>query len=206
MDYREVTCSNPIEVLNFFTGFLFFCNCINCVDNYEDHSSFCFLTVVIVHGLIPSCYRPLRAYSGRYAFFFCHLAVYPQTWPRVAEVYNSVEFRITRETCVDRTAKRKHVLAMQWNPDFSNLLGKWSPFVVQFYEVVDAIPKHLLTKSIYRNIYGELSDLPFIQPSFQFDPALKLNLTEIKEEYWLDVDKIRAEEQTGLKGGTLKYP
>ena len=138
--------------------------------------------------------------------FFCHLAVYPQTWPRVAEVYNSVEFRITRETCVDRTAKRKHVLAMQWNPDFSNLLGKWSPFVVQFYEVVDAIPKHLLTKSIYRNIYGELSDLPFIQPSFQFDPALKLNLTEINEEYWLDVDKIRAEEQTGLKGGTLKYP
>ena len=122
--------------------------------------------MVIVHGLIPSCYRPLRAYSGRYAIFFCHLAVYPQTWLRVAEVYNSVEFRITREMCVDRTAKRKHVLAMQWNPDFSNLLGKWSLFVVQFYEVVDAIQKHLLTKSIYRKLSGELSDLPLIQPLF----------------------------------------
>ena len=141
----------------FFTGFLFLCNCINCVDNYEDHSSFCFLTLVIVHGLIPSCYRPLRAYSGRYAFFFCHLAVYPQTWSRVAEVYNSVEFRITRETCVDRTAKRKHVLAMQ-------------SICYPVYEVVDAIPKHLLTKSIYRKLSGELSDLPLIQPLFNLVP------------------------------------
>ena len=155
----------------FFSGFLFLCNCINCVHNYEEHSSFCFLTLVIVNSLIPSCYRPLRAYPGRYAIFFCHLAVYPQTWPRVAEVYNSVEFRITRETCVDHTAKRKHVLAMQWNPDFSNLLlGKWSPFVVQFYEVVDAIPKHLLTKAIYRKLSGELSDHPLIQPLFNLIP------------------------------------
>ena len=102
--------------------------------------------------------------------FFCDLAVYPQTWPRVAVVYNSVEFRITRETCVDRTAKRKQVLAMQWNPEFSNLLGKWSPFVVQFCEVVDAIPKQLLTKSIYRKLSGELSDLPLIQPLFNLIP------------------------------------
>ena len=35
----EVTGSNPVEVLNFFSGFSLR-NCINCVHNYEDHSSF----------------------------------------------------------------------------------------------------------------------------------------------------------------------
>ena len=36
--YREVTGSNPVEVLNFFQDSL--CNCINCVHNWEDHPSF----------------------------------------------------------------------------------------------------------------------------------------------------------------------
>ena len=36
--YHEVTGSNPVEVLNFFSGFLR--NCINCVHNCEDHSLF----------------------------------------------------------------------------------------------------------------------------------------------------------------------
>ena len=36
--YREVTGSSPVEVLN-FSGF-FVCNCKNCDHNCEDHSSF----------------------------------------------------------------------------------------------------------------------------------------------------------------------
>ena len=43
--YREVTGSNPVEVLFFiFSGFLR--NCINCVHNREDHSSFDFISAV----------------------------------------------------------------------------------------------------------------------------------------------------------------
>ena len=36
--YREVTGSNPVEVLNFFQASIY--NCINCVHNCEDHASF----------------------------------------------------------------------------------------------------------------------------------------------------------------------
>ena len=36
--YRDVTGSNPVEVLNFFQASLR--NCINCVHNCEDHSPF----------------------------------------------------------------------------------------------------------------------------------------------------------------------
>ena len=45
--YREVTGSNPIEVLYFFlSGFLL--NCINHVHNCEDHSSFDFISAVLI--------------------------------------------------------------------------------------------------------------------------------------------------------------
>ena len=47
--YREVTGSNHVEVLNFFSGFL--CNCINCVHNAEDHSSFDFISAVLILDL-----------------------------------------------------------------------------------------------------------------------------------------------------------
>ena len=46
--YREVTGSNLVEVLN-FSGFL--CNCINCVHNAEDHSSFDFISAVLILDL-----------------------------------------------------------------------------------------------------------------------------------------------------------
>ena len=45
--YHEVTGSNPVEVLNFFSGFL--CNCINCVHNCKDHSSFVFHSAVLIY-------------------------------------------------------------------------------------------------------------------------------------------------------------
>ena len=42
--YREVTGSNPVEVLNFFQASLR--NCINCVHNCEDQPSFDFISAV----------------------------------------------------------------------------------------------------------------------------------------------------------------
>ena len=42
--YREVTGSNPVEVLNFFQASLR--NCKNCDHNCEDHSSFDFISAV----------------------------------------------------------------------------------------------------------------------------------------------------------------
>ena len=44
--YREVTGSNPVEVLNFFSGF--WGNCITCVHNSNDHSSFDFISAVFI--------------------------------------------------------------------------------------------------------------------------------------------------------------
>ena len=44
---REVTDSNPVEVLNFFqASYAISCNCINCV--HEDHSSFDFISTVLI--------------------------------------------------------------------------------------------------------------------------------------------------------------
>ena len=45
--YREVTGSNPFEVLNFFSlGFLR--NCIYYIHKSEDHSSFDFISAVLI--------------------------------------------------------------------------------------------------------------------------------------------------------------
>ena len=44
--YREVTGSNPFEVLNFFLGFLR--NCIKYIHKSEDHSSFDFISAVLI--------------------------------------------------------------------------------------------------------------------------------------------------------------
>ena len=45
--YCEVTGSNPFEVLYFFySGFLF--DCINHIHNCEDHSSFDFISAVLI--------------------------------------------------------------------------------------------------------------------------------------------------------------
>ena len=49
--YREVTGSNPVEVLNIFFSAFLSNYCINCVHNCEDHSALDFIYAVLVYDL-----------------------------------------------------------------------------------------------------------------------------------------------------------
>ena len=74
--------------------------------------------------------------------------------------------------------------------NFKNKYGLAKTNFVQFYQVVDAIPKHLLRKLINRKVCGELLDLQLDPASFHRNSTLKLNLTNMKSKdfYWLLID------------------
>ena len=58
--YREVTGSNPVEVLNFFQASLR--NCINCVHNCEDQPSFDFISAVHIWFISYTSFTEVNKY------------------------------------------------------------------------------------------------------------------------------------------------
>ena len=72
---------------------------------------------------------------------------------------------------------------------------------LQFYQVIHAIPKNLVSKALATKLCSNSSELESNSTLFDLEPEVKLNLTTMKsrEFYSLFVSKSYAEEQTGVK-------
>ena len=73
---------------------------------------------------------------------------------------------------------------------------------LQFYQVINAIPKHLLAKSINKKLFAAESNDFVLEPtSFCLEYGVKLDLTKMKSKYfyWLLINKTYMDEQTGVK-------
>ena len=73
---------------------------------------------------------------------------------------------------------------------------------LQFYQVINAIPKYLLAKSINKKLFAAESDDFVLDPtSFCLESGVKLDLTKMKSKdfYWLLINKTYMDEQTGVK-------
>ena len=74
---------------------------------------------------------------------------------------------------------------------------------LQFYQVINAIPKHrVLAKSNNKRLFeAESNDFVLDPTSFCLESGVKLDLTKMKSKdfYWLLINKTYMNEQTGVK-------
>ncbi|KAK2570047.1 LINE-1 retrotransposable element ORF2 protein [Acropora cervicornis] len=84
---------------------------------------------------------------------------------------------------------------------FQNKFGLTRTNFLQFYQVIHAIPKNLVSKVLATKLCSNSSELESNSTLFDLEPEVKLNLTTMKsrEFYSLFVNKSYAEEQTGVK-------
>ena len=84
---------------------------------------------------------------------------------------------------------------------FQNKFGLTRTNFLQFYQVIHAIPKNLVSKALATKLCSSSSEFESNSTLFDLEPEVKLNLTTMKsrEFYWLFVHKSYTEEQTGVK-------
>ena len=86
---------------------------------------------------------------------------------------------------------------------FQNKFGLTRTNFLQFYQVIHAIPKNLVSKVLATKLCSNSSELESNSALFDLEPEVKLNLCTMKsrEFYSLFVKKSYAEEQTGVRDG-----
>ena len=84
---------------------------------------------------------------------------------------------------------------------FQNKFGFTRTNFLQFYQVIHAIPKNLVSKALTTKLCPSSSEFESNSTFFDLEPEVKLNLTTMKsrEFYWLYVNKSYTEEQTSVK-------
>ena len=86
--------------------------------------------------------------------------------------------------------------------DFQSKYRLRRTYFLQFCQVINAIHKHLLAKSINKKLFAaESNDFVLDPTSFCLESGVKLDLTKIKlkDFYWLLINKTYMDEQTGVK-------
>ena len=86
-------------------------------------------------------------------------------------------------------------------PNFQSKYRLTKTNFLQFYQVVNAIPKHLLKKAIDMELSPGSSGIELDLTSFCLEPSVELNLTKLKSKdfYWLLINRTYLDEQTGAK-------
>ena len=81
-----------------------------------------------------------------------------------------------------------------------NKFGLTRTNFLQFYQVIHAIPKNLVSKALATKLCSNSSELESNSTLFDLEPEVKLNLTTMKsrEFYSLFINNSYAEEQTGV--------
>ena len=84
---------------------------------------------------------------------------------------------------------------------FQNKFGLKRTNFLQFYQVIHANPKNLVSKALATELCSSSSEFESNSTLFDLEPEVKLNFTTMKsrEFYWLFVNKSYTEEQTGVK-------
>ena len=76
-------------------------------------------------------------------------------------------------------------------PSFQSKYRLTKTNFLQFYQVINAIPKHLLKKAIDMELSPGSSGIELDLTSFCLEPSVELNLTKLKSKdfYWLLINR-----------------
>ena len=180
-----------------YGGLYFLLSCNNCdAKDFEDVPSF--------YKDILSFFHELKAlygcHHGRYTILFNNKEIRIDGKPFFWKEWFEKGIR----TIKDLLDKNENILSF---PAFQSKYSLKETTFLHFYQVISAIPGHLLTKAKSNDFNAEMitnEDPEF----FLLDENVVINLlrTRSKDFYWLIVDKKRKEKQTGPKRWNQSVP